>query len=99
MNIIRLLLFLLLIIFTIVFSVSNRKLVSVDLYPFPFVLDMSLYLIILLSIAVGVFLCGLSGLVVALDERRDDYLKNKRIKALEDEIEAIKVDQKVKALL
>lgn len=92
-------LFLFLTVITIVFSVSNKQIVTIDLHPFPFVLDLPLYLIVLLSIAIGVILSGMCSLVISVHDRKGDYLKTKRIKALEDEIEAIKVDQKVKALL
>lgn len=45
-----------LIIVAVIFSLNNHQLITVDLSPSPFVLDIPLYLLILLVLAVGIVL-------------------------------------------
>lgn len=74
----------------VIFAVSNRARVTVTLWPFPFEIETRLFLVILLSLAVGLLvgmlIAWLSGGVV----RREARSRAKRIAALEREVEGLR---------
>ncbi|MCH2547249.1 MAG: LapA family protein [Alphaproteobacteria bacterium] len=77
-------------VFFLIFAMLNREVVSLDLAPFPAVIEMRLFIFVGFLILIGTFL----GWVVSSFECRRRYLikKNvqKRITALENEIATLR---------
>ncbi|MGH6969372.1 MAG: lipopolysaccharide assembly protein LapA domain-containing protein [Stellaceae bacterium] len=74
----------------VVFAVSNRARVSVTLWPFPFEIETWLFLVILLSLLVGLLVGILLAWFTGGAPRRESRARAKRIAALEREIEGLR---------
>ena len=61
----------------ILFAVSNRELVTVELWPFPYQLSLGLYAVILLAVLVG-FIGGVVGLWLTGSKRRRETRRLRR---------------------
>lgn len=75
------------------FAMVNRQMVTLELTPFPFALEMRLFLFTALLLMTGIFI----GWVVASFECRRRYLLKKettrRLAALENEVQALRARQ------
>lgn len=75
-------------VFIVLFAVSNREMVSLALWPLPFMVDLPLYLLFFLSLVIGA-LCGVSARWIAgRRDRRERRRRRRRIDALERELSA-----------
>ena len=70
------------------FAVSNRETVSLALWPFPFLVELPLYLAVLASLLLGFVLGQLAGWMGAGRLRRELRRAGRRIAALERELGA-----------
>jgi uncharacterized integral membrane protein len=61
----------------ILFAVSNRQTVSVELWPFPYQLALSLYAVILLAVLIG-FIAGVIGLWLVSGAKRRELRRLRR---------------------
>lgn len=83
-------------VLAIVFAVVNRALVTVDLWPLPWTIDLPLFLMVLGGIGLGLAIGGVIGWLSAgrarsrarAETRRADRLDN-RVRALETENERL----------
>ncbi len=70
----------------VLFAVSNRQPISLELWPFPFQLSLGLYAVILLAVLVG-FLAGLVGAwLMGATRRRDLRRARKQVRDLEQSL-------------
>lgn len=70
----------------ILFAVSNREAVRVELWPFPYQLALSLYAVILLAVLVG-FIAGVVGLWMVYGRRRREARRLRRqVRDLEESL-------------
>lgn len=80
----------------IIFAVSNRQLVTVELWPFPWTVDLPLYLLSLGTLAVGIVIGALfawtSGSHKRAQTRSEKRHQEIRIRDLERENAALKED-------
>lgn len=78
----------------IIFAVSNRQMVTVELWPFPWTADLPLYLLSLGTLAVGVLIGGIfawaSGSHKRAQSRSEKRHQDVRIRKLERENESLK---------
>lgn len=83
-------------VLAIVFAVVNRALVTVDLWPLPWTIDLPLFLMVLGALGLGLAIGGVIGWLSAgrarsrarAESRRADRLEN-RVRALETENERL----------
>ena len=80
--------FLVLAIFLILFAVSNRDTVSVAFWPLPFLVDMPLYLLCVLSLVIGTLIGVATAWMAGHGRRRELRARRRRIEALERELTA-----------
>ena len=80
--------FLVLAIFLILFAVSNRDTVSVAFWPLPFLVDMPLYLLCVLSLVIGTLIGVATAWMAGHGKRRELRARRRRIEALERELTA-----------
>jgi len=80
--------FLVLAIFLILFAVSNRDTVSVAFWPLPFLVDMPLYLLCVLSLVIGTLIGVATAWMAGHGKRRELRSRRRRIEALERELTA-----------
>jgi lipopolysaccharide assembly protein A len=80
--------FVIIAIFLISFSISNRARVSVSLWPLPFLADVPLYLLCLASVLTGALAGTVVTWIAARHGRRTLRSRRRRIEALERELEA-----------
>lgn len=73
-------------VFMVTFAVSNRTPVSVTVWPFPFALDLGLYIIILGSVLVGFMVGALVTWVAGGKHRRQVRRQRAEIRNLESEL-------------
>lgn len=78
----------LLALFSVVFAVSNRDVVTLTLWPFPFALTAQLYLVVLLTVLSGLLAGLLIGWIASWGVRRAARERARRIEALERELAA-----------
>ncbi len=78
----------LLALFAVVFAVSNRDVVTLTLWPFPFALTTQLYLVVLLTVLFGLLVGLLIGWIASWRVRRAARLRARRIEDLERELAA-----------
>lgn len=76
------------ILILVIFAVSNRETVTVTLWPLPFSLEASLYLVVLLAALLGFLIGEFVAWVNGRFWRRDARIKARRIEALERELAA-----------
>ena len=87
-------------IFLILFAVSNRDTVSVGLWPLPFLVDVPLYMLSFLSLAIGALIGVATAWIAGHRKRRELSVRGRRIGALERELMATQSqlqDQSVRA--
>ena len=80
--------FLVIAIFLILFAVSNRELVSVGLWPLPFLVDVPLYLLCFLILVIGALIGVATAWMAGHRNRRELGTRRRRIEALERELMA-----------
>lgn len=75
-------------VFLVLFAVSNRAMVSLGLWPLPFLVDLPLYLLFFLSLLIGA-LIGAAAVWIAGGRGRGELRRRRRrIEALERELAA-----------
>ncbi len=72
------------------FAVSNRQEVAVTLWPFPFALDLSLYIIVLTSVLAGFVVGSLATWLAAGKHRRRVRKQRTEIRNLESELDTLR---------
>lgn len=77
----------------ILFAVSNRETVSVELWPLPSVLELPLYLVVLGTLVIGFFVGQFVTWVGGWRWRREARRSRERIALLERELEAGRVQR------
>lgn len=97
MQYIKIILLILSIVVAVIFALSNRDFVSISLYPFPFKVYTPLFIIVIFTFGFGVVFSTFLRFVAGLEERRGIKLYQQKIKALENEIDGMKTDMKIKA--
>jgi putative membrane protein len=75
-------------VFLVLFAVSNREMVSLALWPLPFILELPLYLLFFLSLLIGALVGVLAGWIGGRRNRRELRRRRRRIEALERELTA-----------
>ena len=75
-------------ILLILFAVSNRETVSLELWPLPFLVDLPLYLLFFLSLLVGAVIGASAARIVGRGTRRELRRHRRRSEALERELAA-----------
>lgn len=82
-KLIRLILALVGIVVVVAFAIANRGPVTVSFYPTPFSIDLALFAVVLISLAVGVVLGGLATWLGAGHFRRRARKSRRRVRDLE----------------
>ena len=73
-------------ILVVLFAVSNRMGVTVEIWPFPYQLDLPLYALILLAVLLG-FIAGVIGAwMMGAAKRRELRRLRKQVKAMEQSL-------------
>jgi uncharacterized integral membrane protein len=72
----------------ILFAVSNRETVSLELWPLPFLVDLPLYLLFFLSLLVGTVIGASAARIAGRGTRRELRRHRRRSEALERELAA-----------
>jgi len=75
-------------ILLILFAVSNRETVSLELWPLPFLVDLPLYLLFFLSLLVGAVIGASAARIAGRGTRRELRRHRRRSEALERELAA-----------
>jgi putative membrane protein len=75
-------------ILLILFAVSNRETISLELWPLPFLVDLPLYLLFFLSLLVGAVIGASAARIVGRGTRRELRRHRRRSEALERELAA-----------
>ena len=75
-------------ILLILFAVSNRETVSLELWPLPFTVDLPLYLLFFLSLLVGAVIGASAARIAGRGTRRELRRHRRRSEALERELAA-----------
>ncbi len=70
----------------ILFAVSNRELVTVELWPLPYQLSMGLYAVILLALLVGFIAGGIGMWLVGHGKRRELRRLRRKTRDLEESL-------------
>jgi uncharacterized integral membrane protein len=95
--IIRILAFVALIVIFTIFAVNNKGLVEVNLSPFAQQIEVRLFILIITSFALGLFMsCLAFKRNKSAKEKQSDQIT---IKALQNEIEALKLKKQIKKQL
>ncbi len=76
----------------IVFSISNRQTISLDLFPFPFTLDTPLFFFGFVSFSLGVLLAGLYFSMKNMRHSLRYKKESKRKQALENEVASLRAE-------
>ena len=73
-------------VLVVLFAVSNRQLVTVEIWPFPFQISLGLYAVILLAVLIG-FIAGAIGAWMTGGKRRREHRATRRhVKQLEESL-------------
>ena len=75
-------------LFLIPFAVSNRAIVSLGLWPLPFLIDLPLYLLVLLLLLAGFVAGATTAWMAGRRARRELRRGRRRVEALEGELKA-----------
>ncbi|MEQ9109167.1 MAG: LapA family protein [Rhodospirillaceae bacterium] len=75
---------------TILFAVSNRETVSITLWPFPFALDVGIYIVVLAGVFSGFLVGALVTWLAGAKHRRRVRLQRAEIRTLEGELADIR---------
>jgi putative membrane protein len=70
------------------FALSNRELVSLGLWPLPFLVDLPLYLLVLLLLLAGFVIGAAATWIAGRRTRRELRRRRRRVEALERELVA-----------
>src|SRR5438445_10037760 len=70
------------------FAVSNRAIVSLELWPLPFLVDLPLYLLVLLLLLAGFLTGAATAWITGRRVRRELRRRRRRVEALEGELKA-----------
>lgn len=89
----RLTLLILILLAVIVFTVSNREVVTLSLYPFPVEVSLPLYLFFVLTLALGYLWGLLSSSMAALRHRHAARKEGARADALDQEVSSLRAQQ------
>ncbi|MEQ8735909.1 MAG: LapA family protein [Rhodospirillaceae bacterium] len=76
---------------TILFAVSNRETVSITLWPFPFALDVGVYIVVLAGVFAGFLVGALVTWLAGAKHRRRVRLQRAEIRTLEGELADIRL--------
>jgi len=74
----------------VLFAVSNRASVSITVWPFPFALDVGLYIIVLASVFAGFLVGALVTWVAQGKHRRKVRRQRSEIRSLEGDVAALR---------
>lgn len=77
----------------VLFAVSNRAPVSITVWPFPFALDVGLYIIVLASVFAGFLVGALVTWVSQGKHRRKVRRQRSEIRSLEGDVAALRSDK------
>lgn len=84
--------YLLLTTIVVIFSISNRQIVSLDLFPLPFTIDTPLFFFGFVMFSMGVLLGGMFFSLKTMRTRSLLKKQNKRKDALENEVAALRAE-------
>jgi len=70
----------------VLFAVSNRQLVTVEVWPFPFQVSLGLYAVILLAVLVGFVAGAVGAWMTGAKRRREHRATRKHVKQLEESL-------------
>jgi lipopolysaccharide assembly protein A len=76
----------------VLFAVSNRGMVIVEVWPFPFRIEAGLYVVILLAVLAGFLAGATSAWMGAADKRRELRSARKRMREMEQSLARLKED-------
>jgi lipopolysaccharide assembly protein A len=79
----------------ILLAVSNREMVSLTLWPLPFLVDLPLYLVFFVSLLVGLLIGASAAWIAGGRLRRELRRRRRRIEALERELAATQASLKI----
>lgn len=85
----------------ITFSIANRTIIDVSLYPLPIVFNIPIYIFSYILLAIGVLIGGLITYVTALKWHNKAWKQQRKLDRLEKELETHKnqeTEEKLKAL-
>lgn len=83
-------------VFLVVFCAVNRSPVSLNLFPFPYILELPLFVFALFCVSIGVVFGGFSVACKLRKTRRKLRNSLSRIEALENEIKSLRVEHENK---
>ena len=92
MHIIRIILVSIIAVIMVIFSISNRDAVTIKFFPFDSEVSLPLFVVVLLSVAVGALFAWLKCFITVLCLQKDCRRQEKRIKDLESEMAAPEVE-------
>ena len=82
-------------IVVVVFAISNRDLVPVHFFFNNSEIEMPLFVLIFVSLIVGILLCSLATLIYKAKVHHELREKKNRIKALENELASLKTENRI----
>jgi uncharacterized integral membrane protein len=82
------------IIFLVVFCAFNRQIVAIDLFPFPYSAEITLFFFALICMAIGVILGGFSVSYQLMQTKYQLKKSSQQIAALENEIKSLRIEKK-----
>lgn len=80
-------------VLSVSFAVSNREAVAITLWPFPFALDIGLYIVVLIGVIAGFLVGCLLTWVAGGKHRRRVRRQRAEIKSLEGELDTLRTRQ------
>ena len=96
MRIIKFLVCAVITIFLVVFCAVNRLPVSLNLFPFPYILEFPLFIFALFCVSIGVVFGGFSSWCYLRKTRRTLRNSVARMEALENEIKSLRIERENK---
>ena len=75
---------------TVIFSIANRQIVTVDLWPFSWQIDLALFVLVLSGVGLGVVLGGIAALASGSRARSVASAKSYEAETLKRERDALK---------
>lgn len=80
----------------VMIAIANRQIVSLSIDPFPYNVDMPLFLVIAFSLFVGVLLGGFSMIYSVYRSRMEIYQYQRKIEKMEKDLSLLKVDKEIR---
>lgn len=74
----------------VLFAVSNRQTVKLDLWPLPFAVDVPAYLAVLAPLALGIIIGGIVAWLGGGAARRDARQQRRRVQELERQVDVLR---------